>query len=75
MIKEDSFSSDLYKEDRIIYSDMARPTTRGGRGVKGQRYLDDRNYVKVLTILGFKNIVCEIDEGSRVVKLYAELDR
>lgn len=72
VIKENSYSSGLFENDRQIYSDMARRnTTHGGRNVRGQLYLDDSDYEKVLTILGFDQIICEIDEKEKIVRLSA----
>ena len=72
VIKEYSYSSELYEEDIKIYDDLARPQLHGGSGVKGQLYLDEKDCEKVLTILGFNNITFVVDKRSRIVILYAE---
>lgn len=72
VIKENSASSDLFENDRQIYSDIAqRERHFGGRKARGQLYLDDSDYEKVLTILGFDQITCEINEEERIVRLSA----
>ena len=60
--------SDLFENGYKIYDDVAR----AHNGSKGPLYLDDRNYQRVLTILGFDHISCEINEDAYVVWLTAE---
>ncbi len=71
VIKENSFSSTLYENDRPIFDNLAQRLPYGGRGVKGQRYLDDEDYERVLKIFGFDQITCKIDEEARIVSLNA----
>ncbi len=74
VIKEKSYSSDLYENDRQIYFDMGFREEFGSRKVKGQLYLGNSEYKKVLKYFGFDQITCEIDEEARIIRLNAEID-
>ena len=68
VIKQGESFSDLYENGDLVYGDVARPKY----GTKGPLYLDARDYKRVLTILGFEHITCEINENNYVVWLTAE---
>ncbi|MGX8692715.1 MAG: hypothetical protein ACSW8E_03045 [Clostridia bacterium] len=74
-IKENSYACDLYENDRLIYTGIAKPTFYGGRGVKGQQYLNksliNEDFENMLTVLGFEQITVEIDVKEKTVRLSA----
>ncbi len=71
VIKENSFTCDLYEDDNLIYTGIAHLSFYGGQRVRRQYYLDDKDCEKVLTVLGFEKITVEIDVKAKTIRLSA----
>lgn len=67
VLERGKYSSDLYENGKLVYSDVARPE----KGSNGLLYLDERECEKVLTIMGFDQISWEIIEEQKIVMLTA----